>query len=365
MKVLLQVPSAYPERLKVFMQSFNEHMKPHFPEWDIYVAEDTKKDCYIAKLRLQNVELHSEYDYIMQCDDDFVWNKDCREYYRMCMDILSIDQPNVLCVYGRRYPKRPQFAACALLAVNRGMFVITRKITNDSKWLKEVREIQGGCTDTIIAYKALENNGKLMVIGKSPLELRFTHTKMCKLKPMIHDREHANKNAFEYIRNRYDKDWKFESGIVPMITQYKNLDITWWYDKNYVHGDYETKPCQCEYCVNLQNKEDDMGIDIEATHNNIEKLLSEKDLEKLTDSKPGSVKHIPKQKQIGGDHYTKLKIQPFEYCHANKIQAAEGSIIKYVTRHRDKGGSEDLRKAIHLLELLLEAEYGERYDFSN
>lgn len=62
--------------------------------------------------------------------------------------------------------------------------------------------------------------------------------------------------------------------------------------------------------------------------------------------------------QEGGDHYKKYKIQPIEFCYHNKIPAIEASIIKYVTRHRDKNGIEDVNKAIHLLEILKELEYG-------
>jgi len=60
--------------------------------------------------------------------------------------------------------------------------------------------------------------------------------------------------------------------------------------------------------------------------------------------------------QEGGDHYKKLKIQPIEYIHANSIPFAEGSVIKYVTRWRDKGGIKDLEKARHFINLLIELE---------
>lgn len=63
-----------------------------------------------------------------------------------------------------------------------------------------------------------------------------------------------------------------------------------------------------------------------------------------------------KDEQIGGQHYTKLKIQPAEYVHANNIPYLEGSVIYYVTRWRDKGGIEDLKKSIHTLQLLIELE---------
>lgn len=64
----------------------------------------------------------------------------------------------------------------------------------------------------------------------------------------------------------------------------------------------------------------------------------------------------PLQKQEGGNHYKNLKIQPIEYIHANNIPFTEGSIIKYVSRWREKGGIQDLKKAMHFLELLIELE---------
>lgn len=61
-------------------------------------------------------------------------------------------------------------------------------------------------------------------------------------------------------------------------------------------------------------------------------------------------------RQEGGGHYKDLKIQPIEYIHANGIPFAEGSVIKYVTRWRAKGGIKDLEKARHFLDLLIELE---------
>lgn len=63
-------------------------------------------------------------------------------------------------------------------------------------------------------------------------------------------------------------------------------------------------------------------------------------------------------KQVDGEHYKGLKIQPIEYIHANGIPFAEGCVIKYVTRWRSKGGIKDLEKAKHILELLIELEVG-------
>lgn len=61
-------------------------------------------------------------------------------------------------------------------------------------------------------------------------------------------------------------------------------------------------------------------------------------------------------RQVGGKHYREMAIQPAEYIMRNGIRFAEGCVIKYVSRWRDKGGVEDLRKAIHFLEMLIEYE---------
>jgi len=64
-------------------------------------------------------------------------------------------------------------------------------------------------------------------------------------------------------------------------------------------------------------------------------------------------------KQEGGSHYMQ-EIQPIEYTYKNKLGFIEGNVIKYITRHREKNGAEDIRKVIHYCELLLELEYNEK-----
>lgn len=61
----------------------------------------------------------------------------------------------------------------------------------------------------------------------------------------------------------------------------------------------------------------------------------------------------PANEQVGGDHYLILPITPSEYIVKNKLGWYEGNVIKYITRHRCKGGSQDLEKAIHYLKLAL------------
>jgi hypothetical protein len=77
------------------------------------------------------------------------------------------------------------------------------------------------------------------------------------------------------------------------------------------------------------------------------------------DESPGVSGSDALASQVGGDHYRKLAIQPVHYIHANKLDFLQGNIVKYATRHKDKGGAEDVRKIIHYARLILELEYGE------
>lgn len=65
------------------------------------------------------------------------------------------------------------------------------------------------------------------------------------------------------------------------------------------------------------------------------------------------------EEQIGGNHYKDMLIQPIEYIYKNNIPFIEGSIIKYISRYRFKNGKEDLLKAKHYIDILIELEYKE------
>lgn len=60
--------------------------------------------------------------------------------------------------------------------------------------------------------------------------------------------------------------------------------------------------------------------------------------------------------QIGGSHYSDMAIQPTEFIHKNNLSFIQGNIIKYVCRYKSKGGIEDLNKAKHYIDLLIEFE---------
>ena len=58
--------------------------------------------------------------------------------------------------------------------------------------------------------------------------------------------------------------------------------------------------------------------------------------------------------QVGGNHYSQMAIQPVEFIMRNKLDFLQGNVIKYVCRYRSKNGRQDLQKAIHCIELLIE-----------
>ena len=63
------------------------------------------------------------------------------------------------------------------------------------------------------------------------------------------------------------------------------------------------------------------------------------------------------KKQVGGNHYKNFKIQPSKFINDNKLLFAEGNAIKYICRHKYKNGKEDLKKAIHYIEMIMERDY--------
>ena len=65
------------------------------------------------------------------------------------------------------------------------------------------------------------------------------------------------------------------------------------------------------------------------------------------------------KKQVGGKHYIKYKIQPSKFVVENKLLYPEGSVIKYILRHQDKGGKQDLEKAKHFIDMIIERDYSQ------
>ena len=60
------------------------------------------------------------------------------------------------------------------------------------------------------------------------------------------------------------------------------------------------------------------------------------------------------ERQVGGNHYKKFKIQPIEFIVANKLNFIQGCIIKYICRFESKNGVEDLEKIKHYCDLQIQ-----------
>ena len=116
---------------------------------------------------------------------------------------------------------------------------------------------------------------------------------------------------------------------------YKSETCYYLYNGTYCHFAYYKKL----YYAIIESTEIEDEIDYSEKPNSIETALST---------------------QIGGDHYKNLTIQPFEYCMKNNFNAGQTLVIRYITRYKDKNGLEDLLKAKHCIEMLIELEYGKQ-----
>ena len=98
-------------------------------------------------------------------------------------------------------------------------------------------------------------------------------------------------------------------------------------------------------------KESDMNHDTlkqyieEQQQERVESLMHQSQLAK---------KHRANEQQVGGAHYANKSMQPWDFIVANNLGYLEGNIVKYVSRWKDKNGIEDLKKAQHYLQKLIE-----------
>lgn len=71
-----------------------------------------------------------------------------------------------------------------------------------------------------------------------------------------------------------------------------------------------------------------------------------------------AARELASEKQVAGDHYRHFAIQPSEFIHRNNLGFLVGNVIKYVVRYKLKNGRQDLEKAKHYIDLLIQWEYG-------
>ena len=62
---------------------------------------------------------------------------------------------------------------------------------------------------------------------------------------------------------------------------------------------------------------------------------------------------FPQYTQVGGKHYTRITIQPYELISKDDLSFFQDNVIKYVCRYQRKGGAEDIKKIVHYCQLEL------------
>jgi hypothetical protein len=68
------------------------------------------------------------------------------------------------------------------------------------------------------------------------------------------------------------------------------------------------------------------------------------------------IPRLANEEQVGGEHYKNKAIQPWDYIVSNNLGYLEGCVVKYVSRYKEKGGMQDLEKAAHYLQKLMEVQ---------
>ena len=158
-----------------------------------------------------------------------------------------------------------------------------------------------------------ENDGRIPRTGRALIDIEFSNGRLC-------ESELASYLAWELSQSTHITRWRVHS----------ETDTTTPPAQQEVHTE-ETKPIQ-------QDEKFKAGGYSE------------------TGSVNAQLKQSATDTQIGGNHYTKLAIQPMQYSMKNGLDALQHTIIKYVTRFRDKNGIEDLEKAKHCIDMLIEFE---------
>jgi len=128
-----------------------------------------------------------------------------------------------------------------------------------------------------------------------------------------------------------NKRWVYDDGLVEIILTNKQTD--WCNGKYYLYvitGSQKIDGC-------WEEQDSLVHVKYDTVLHEGDRLMSAND------------------KQIGGIHYLRA-IQPWDFIAANGIGFFEGNVIKYVTRWRDKAGVDDLKKARHYLDKLIELE---------
>lgn len=145
---------------------------------------------------------------------------------------------------------------------------------------------------------------------------------------------------------------KFKVGDKVKVIKSNNTEEWFDVDKQNIFGVVEKVRCVGvpHYRISIAG--------YEGVHENGWFAFKDEHLELLTEAKESKI-YNPLVAQEGGGHYKNRGIQPIEYSEANNLGACQHSVVKYITRHQDKNGIEDLSKIIHFTLLEAYFKYGE------
>ena len=158
---------------------------------------------------------------------------------------------------------------------------------------------------------------------------------------------------FEAVDDVVETNNKFKEGDEVMVV---NTDYISTYDAGVRVGDIGTiiESGVDRYLVKFEG----IGYDCDwwFTDNCIELVGGRND---VNTTKTLDKKYNPLEVQQSGNHYKNGEIQPIEYSERNNLSMCQGNIVKYISRHKEKNGVDDLAKVVHyaLLEALFV--YGE------
>ncbi len=171
--------------------------------------------------------------------------------------------------------------------------------------------------------------------------------------PKIHIKDAIKKNTVIHCETEEEAE--------RILGMAHKLGYTWYHGGSY-KGDYKWGVNESATSYNILNG---LAGNIWETNNTIIPSTQIADFEekKSTDwtPSPEDIEEMNKSQkaskiQIGGSHYSEMAIQPIEFIHKNNLSFIQGNIIKYVCRYKSKGGIQDLNKAKHCIDLLIELE---------
>ena len=147
------------------------------------------------------------------------------------------------------------------------------------------------------------------------------------LQEQLKKEREAHKKDKELAAHNYDQLRKERDGLVTLLALHKNQEQS----KPFPFDTHRYPPMTGRSDAWIRNQERIMEKD---------KISMSGDTGNAWD------------KQVGGNHYKQYAIQPTQFALANNLDYAQSNAIKYIVRHKDKNGVQDLDKAIHYVELL-------------